>query len=255
MIKRDDASLKPVMKNLAGKTALITGGTKRVGRAIALACARQGVNLVIHYNKSEKEAEALGREASAMGVKTWKVKADFSGPREYGTLVERALAAAGTLDCLINNASVFSSDTLEDANFENLVRNVEVNAWAPLLFSRDFARLCRKGKIINILDSKIKGFDWSHASYILSKQMFGVITKMCAVRFAPDITVNSVAPGLILPPAGKDDSYLDSLAGSVPLKRHGGPDDVAGTVLYFLENDFVTGQVIYVDGGRHLMDY
>ena len=91
-------------------------------------------------------------------------------------------------------------------------------------------------------------------AYVLSKQMLATLTMMCALEFAPGFTVNGVAPGLILPPAGKDENYLDRLARSVPLRKHGGPGDIADAVLYLLKSDFVTGQIIYVDGGRHLLE-
>jgi NAD(P)-dependent dehydrogenase (short-subunit alcohol dehydrogenase family) len=122
------------------------------------------------------------------------------------------------------------------------------------VLSREFARLAGRGKIVNLLDTKIIGYDRAHVAYILSKHMLSVLTRMCALEFAPGITVNGVAPGLILPPLGKDENYLEQLARSVPLKRHGGPEDVAKAVVYLLTSDFVTGQVIFVDGGRHLLE-
>jgi NAD(P)-dependent dehydrogenase (short-subunit alcohol dehydrogenase family) len=127
-----------------------------------------------------------------------------------------------------------------------------VNAWAPFVLSRDFSRHVDRGKIINLLDTRITGYDRSHVAYVLSKRMLAVLTSMCALEFAPDFTVNAVAPGLILPPPGKDENYLAGLVKTVPLKKHGGPGDIVDAVLYLLKSDFVTGQTIYVDGGRHL---
>ncbi|HET7317614.1 MAG TPA: SDR family oxidoreductase, partial [Nitrospirota bacterium] len=138
--------------------------------------------------------------------------------------------------------------------FGDVMRHMHVNAWTPLVLSREFARLARRGTIINILDTKIAGFDRKHAAYILSKHMLSVVTRLCAVEFAPEITVNGIAPGLILPPNGKDETYLDKKAKALPLKRHGGPEDVTEAALYLLRSRFVTGQVIYVDGGRHLLE-
>ena len=127
-----------------------------------------------------------------------------------------------------------------------------MNAWAPFALSRDFVRLAERGKIVNLLDTRITGYDRAHVAYVLSKKMLSALTMMSALEFAPSFTVNGVAPGLILPPEGKDESYLDVLAKSVPLRKHGGPGDIADAVLYLLKSDYVTGQVIYVDGGRHL---
>jgi NAD(P)-dependent dehydrogenase (short-subunit alcohol dehydrogenase family) len=112
----------------------------------------------------------------------------------------------------------------------------------------------RSGKIINLLDTNISGHDRTHVAYIVSKQMLASLTKICALEFAPGITVNGVAPGLILPPNGKDETYLENLSKTVPLKRHGAPEDVSEAALYLLKSDFVTGQVVYVDGGRHLLE-
>ena len=134
------------------------------------------------------------------------------------------------------------------------MRHLHVNAWTPLVLSREFARHAGRGKIINLLDTKIMGYDREHVAYILSKQMLAALTTMCAAEFAPAVTVNAIAPGLILPPSGKDETYLASLAQTVPLRRHGGPGDITDAALYLLKSDFVTGQVIYVDGGRHLRE-
>jgi NAD(P)-dependent dehydrogenase (short-subunit alcohol dehydrogenase family) len=141
-----------------------------------------------------------------------------------------------------------------DVGFGDITRHMHVNAWAPFVLSREFSRLVQRGKIINLLDTKIAGSDRAHVAYILSKQMFALLTRMCAREFAPGITVNGVAPGLILPPNGKDEQYLEQLAKTVPLKRHGSPDDIADATIYLLKSEFITGQVIYVDGGRHLLE-
>jgi len=244
-----------ISKSLAGKTALVTGAPRRIGKAISLALAAEGVNIALHHNDPEADVEQLANDLADYKIRSWAIKADFSDPHEYETLVERARDIAGGLDILVNNASIFSAATLDTIDFKSLTQHIQINAWVPFVLSRDFARLAGRGQIINILDSKIKGYDCAHAPYILSKHMLAVLTRMCALSFAPHITVNGIAPGLILPPAGKDESYLDRLADTVPLKRHGGPDDIAGAVVYLLKNDFITGQVIYVDGGRHLAEY
>ena len=240
---------------LLGKTALITGAAKRIGRETALTLADDGVNIIVHHRSSADEAHELVREIEGMGVKAWTVRADFEKPEEYELLIERALAVAGSLDILVNNASIFPSETLEDLTFDSLTSNIQVNAWVPFVLGRAFRRLVGQGKIINMLDSRIKGYDWKHVGYILSKHVLSVMTKMMALEFAPSITVNAVAPGLILPPPGKDESYIDRMIDTVPLVRHGDPQDVADAILYLLKSNFVTGEVIYIDGGRHLKEY
>ncbi len=154
----------------------------------------------------------------------------------------------------MNNASIFGRGTLETAVFERFLRNVKINAWAPFLLARAFARVSRRGKVVNLLDTRIAGLDLTHVVYILSKQLLATVTRMAALAFAPGVTVNAVAPGLILPPPGEDEAYLEQLAKDLPLKRHGSADDVARAVLFLLESRFITGQVVFVDGGRHLLE-
>ena len=240
---------------LNGKTALITGAAKRIGRATALALADEGANIVVHYRGSADEATDLCRDLAERGVKAWPVQADFEKPEDCETLVDRAIQAAGPIEILINNASIFPPGTLQDVTFDDVVGSFRVNAWAPFALSRAFARRVGRGKIVNLLDSRVTGYDWSHVAYVWSKHVLAVMTRMTALEFAPDITVNAVAPGLILPPPGEDEGYLDRLKGTVPLKRRGDPEDVAEAVVFLLRSDFITGQVIYVDGGRHLKEY
>ncbi len=241
--------------DLRGQTALVTGAAKRIGAAISRALAREGVNVVLHYHDASHEAEQLRSEIEALGVASWLVQADLEKPSEYETLIARSIDDAGKLDILVNNASLFTLDSLTRVTFESLTQNMQVNAWAPFALSRDFARLAGRGKIVNLVDSRTHDFDWTHVAYILSKHVLLVLTRVTALRFAPNITVNGVSPGLILPPPGEDESYIERLTNTVPLKRHGSPEDIADAVIYLLKSDFVTGEVINVDGGRHLKEY
>jgi pteridine reductase len=240
--------------SLKGRTALVTGAGRRIGREISLALAEAGINVVAHYHRSADQAEELRKELRERGIKTWLVAADFENASETQQLFPMALHLAGSVDILVNSASIFLPDTIRDMDFAELMRNIQVNAWAPFMLSREFARHTAYGKILNLLDSRIVGLDWSHAAYSLSKRMFSAMTEMMAVEFAPGITVNGVAPGLILPPPEKDQRYLEDLAETVPLKRHGNVGDITDAVLYLLGSEFVTGQVVFVDGGRHLME-
>jgi NAD(P)-dependent dehydrogenase (short-subunit alcohol dehydrogenase family) len=241
--------------DLHGKTALVTGAAKRIGGAVSRALAREGANVIVHYHGSGSEAVCLRDEITALGVKSWLIQADFGKPDEYETLIERGIAVAGGLDMLVNNASIFPVDSLTTVTFDSLVRNMEVNAWVPFVLSRDFARLVGHGKIVNLVDSRTHDFDWTHVAYILSKHVLDVLTRVTALRYAPDIAVNGIAPGLILPPPGEDESYIERLTHTVPLKRHGSPEDIAEAAVYLLKSDFLTGEVINVDGGRHLKEY
>lgn len=242
-------------KVLYGKTALVTGSGKRIGRAITLSLAEQGVNIVAHYGKSGAEVANLQTELERLGVKSWALQADFSFQEEAQTLIARAKEVAGTLDILINSASIFRPSTINDVDMAGILEHMQINAWTPCLLSREFARIATAGQIINLLDSRVTDTDRAHVAYILSKKTLADLTRMMALELAPKITVNGIAPGLILPPPGKDQSYLEGLVDTVPLQRHGRPEDITNAVLYLLNSDFVTGQVLYVDGGRHLKEY
>lgn len=237
---------------LKGRTALVTGGARRIGRAIALALAARGVNIVIHFNRSADEARQLAVAVEQAGGRAWTVQADFRRADEYQPLIAHARSLTGGFDILINNASIFPAATLGELAWPGFEAAMEVNAWVPLTLCREFARGLAHGAVVNLHDTHLKGYDFRHTGYILSKHVLAEVTRMTALELAPRITVNAVAPGLILPPPGQDERYLIEHSSRVPLCKHGTVQDIAEAVLFLLEAEFVTGQVIYVDGGRHL---
>lgn len=237
---------------LRGGTALITGAGKRIGAAVAMAMADAGMHVVIHYHESAHEAEAVAATCSAAGVRATLVQANLCDPKAGTELIARAIDLAGPLDVLINSASIFPDDTLHSMDAAAVHTNIDINALAPLYLSRAFAAQGRPGAVVNFLDTMIQDYDRNHVPYHLSKRMLYTLTRILAVEFAPLLRVNGVAPGLVLPPAGKDEAYLAGLAHSNPLQRYGSVDGVCDAVLFLLRSGFVTGQVIYVDGGRHL---
>ncbi len=238
--------------SLRGQTALVTGAGKRIGEAVALALGEAGVNIVTHYRQSAGRAEGLRDLLRRRGVQAFCIQADFEKLDEVDSLIDRARAEAGPIDILVNNASEFRAETIEALTHASFQRDLDINAWTPFALTRAFARQASQGKVINFLDAQIAGYDRAHAGYILSKHLLATLTRMTALQYAPGLTVNAVAPGLILPPEGKDESYLLQLAKGVPLQRHGGLVDITRTVLFLLESEFVTGQVVFVDGGQHL---
>lgn len=242
------------LESLHGRTALVTGAARRIGRAIALALAGEGMDVVLHYGSSGAAAEELRDRLADQGRRAWVVQADFAHDDAPAALIDRALAAAGSLDLLVSSASIFPADRLSTLTRERLAESVQINAWAPFALGREFHRRVGRGQIVHLLDTRIRGYDWNHSGYILSKHLLAVLIRMTAMEYAPDMRVNAVAPGLILPPAGQDASYLDRLASSVPLVRHGDPGDVAAAVVFLARSPFVTGQVLFVDGGRHLRE-
>ena len=231
---------------------LITGAAKRLGAQIAMTLAAQGMNLVLHYHHSREEVESLIERLRPAGIQVWTIKADLAWSDSVKALWEQSLQKAGAIDHLVNNASVFPEDTLNSMAIEDLFASLNVNTLAPFVLARAFAAQTRKGSVVNLLDTRMVDYDREHVAYHLSKRMLFTLTRMMAVEFAPLTRVNAVAPGLILPPEGKDMAYLESLSHTNPLNAIGSPDDVAEAVLFLLRSDFITGQVIFVDGGRHM---
>jgi hypothetical protein len=172
---------------------------------------------------------------------------------EIDQLIDRACDLAGPINILVNNASTFPKSTLDNLTFDALIDSIKTDAWAPFALSRSFAAKPGAQHIVNLLDTRIySSYDFSHAAYLSAKHLLGLFTKMLAIKLAPEIAVNAVAPGLILPPEGKGMDYLESLKDELPLRRIGNPQQVADAVLYLVSSEFITGQVIFVDGGRHL---
>lgn len=239
-----------------GKGALVTGGAKRLGKETASALARAGASLVIHYNTSAGPAEAFCASLETAGTKAVPLQANLDDPDEAEGLFGRAWEALDGIDLLVNNASIFPKGRMDGMTLADLNWNIRVNAWAPFLAIREFHRrvrgTSRRGSVVNLLDTRLVGGDLVHAPYHLSKAVLAEITSMTALEFAPELQVNGVAPGAVMPPEELDESYLDGLTAELPLKRRGYPADIADAALYLLGASFVTGQVIFVDGGRHL---
>ncbi len=238
---------------LKSRRVLVTGGAKRIGRAVAISLAGAGAEVIVHYRASQEQAEATAENIRQAGGRAWTIQADLGDQAQANQLMPRAIAQAGAIDILVNNASVFNDDTVMNFTPEDLQANVQLHAMAPLTLSRAMAaQQLPAGDIVNFLDSRMEDYDRLHTSYHLSKRMLWTITRMLALELAPAIKVNAVAPGLILPPKGKDDSYLADLAHTNPLNRVGSVEGIAAALRLLIESDFITGQVIYVDGGRHI---
>jgi pteridine reductase len=241
------------MQRQETKTLLVTGAAKRIGKSIALAAAAQGFDVAVHYKSSAKEAALTAEEIRDMGRRAFLVEGDFDDPEAASAVTARTIEQAGRLDVLVAGASIFNQSNLLDFSLEELNREIRINAFAPLAMARAFHAGASKGVIVNLLDSRMNSYDKLHAAYHFSKRMLYDITRLSALELAPRFRVNAVAPGLILPPPGEPMSYLDEHKDENLLRRHGTPEDIAQAVMFLVENEFITGQVIYVDGGRNLL--
>lgn len=237
---------------LKGKKALVTGGSVRIGRAICEMLADGGADVCIHYNTSYPEASAFRDQLEKRGVEAHIAEANLMTETACTDLMEKAVAMMGPLDILINNASVFNKETLDEANMDVWMGEMWPNFFAPAQLMRAFAVHSDQGKIINLLDRRVTSYDTTCVPYLISKKALAELTQLAALHYAPRITVNGVAPGAVLPPPGKDEHYIKDHAGHVPLDMQVTPEDVAKAVRFVLENDAITGQIVYVDGGQHL---
>lgn len=235
------------------KVALVTGGARRIGEAVCRALARSGYSIALHYGTSDAAAAQTAKRISRDGGVCATFACNLADGHATENLVPAVLEEFGRLDVLINSASIFEKSSLESGSLEIWDRHFAVNLKAPYILMRSFARCAKEGSIINVLDTHIVRNKTAHAAYLLSKKTLAELTKMAAVEFAPRVRVNAVAPGLILPSVSQKDGYLDRLAKQIPLQRKGNVANIAHAVLFLLENDYVTGQIIYADGGEHLI--
>jgi len=239
---------------IADKVVLITGGAVRVGRAIAWRLAAEGARVIVHYRSSRTEAETLTRQlGESHGAQAWALQGDLRSAEVCRALIRESRQRAGRVDILINNAGVFHKDAFPAITEEGIVGMFWPNLFAPLFLIQAFAESGSSGKVVNLLDKRIAEDDTACVPYLLSKKGLAEVTRLAALAYAPAISVNGVAPGAVLPPPGEAESYLAEKAGPVPLRRRCTPEEVAEAVLFLLEQDALTGQVIYVDGGQHLL--
>ena len=235
--------------------ALITGSAVRVGREIAFHLAQKGWDIALHYNSSMTEASVLETDLKANWPKQrfFLFKASLSSVEETRTLISNAISYFGQLDLLINNASIFESASLKDTSVQILDRHWQINCRAPFILINDFANLAKKGIIINIVDSRITKNDSDYLAYTISKKALWELTKMAAVELAPAFRVNAIAPGALLSPVGKGSDYLKKVALKTPMKEPVGMTSLLKSIDYLLENESMTGQLLFCDGGANLV--
>lgn len=233
--------------------ALVTGGARRIGRAVALRLARSGRDVAIHHRDSAADAEALAEEVRALGRRAVVVAADLMDEAQVRALVPAAVAAVGPLSLLVNNASVFQDDRVGDLSRDSWDRHMETNLRAPVVLAEAFAAQAPDGSaVVNLLDQRVLKPDPRFFSYALSRAGLWWATRTLAQALAPRIRVNGVGPGPTLPSIHQTpDDFAAEAAGTL-LGRPVDPEAVAEAVAWLADAEFVTGQMIAVDGGQHL---
>lgn len=241
---------------LAGKVALVTGGARRIGAAISRALAGAGADVAIHFNRSAADADALAKALrDDFGVRAWAVGRDLSAPGAGKALFDDVLAATGgRLDIIVNSASEYAGG---DAP-ETLAHLMHVHVDAPEELLRRLAGLAgddgHPRAAVNILDARVSGGeDPGHPAYLEAKRRLAALSRSLALELAPAVRLNCVAPGAVLEPDGEGREALLRLATYNPMGAVGSPEGLAGCVLFLLRQEFIVGQVIHYDGGRHLL--
>jgi len=225
--------------DLKGRVALVTGGGRRLGRAFAEALAQRGASLAVHFGSSKKGAEEVVDMARSLGVEAAALQADLADASQAAALIEQARSALGSPDLLINNASIFEPLTLHETTHQAWERHMAINLTAPFLLSQAFARHLGPGA--------------DHFPYSISKAALAAMTRSLAVALAPNIRVNGLALGAVLPPADAGADPDAALRG-VPLPRWATLDEAVHALIFLLAGpDFITGEILHFDGGRQLI--
>lgn len=240
--------------DLDGRSALVTGGAHRVGRALSLALGGARMRVAIHYHSSREEGENTARALTEIGAEAHLIQADLRRPGEPERVVQEAAERFDGLDVLVNSAAVMRRTPLGKVGVTEWDDMFALNLRAPFFAAQAAAVVMRDrgGVIVNIAD--LAAFEtWpAYVPHGISKAGVIQLTRALARVLAPTIRVNAIAPGAVLLPPGWDESEAKKIAGATPLRRIGSPEDVAGALLYLLRSDFVTGETLVVDGGRHV---
>ena len=234
--------------------AVVTGAAHRIGLAIALELARQGYAIGLHYHRSAEKVEAAAEQVRAMGAPVYLLPADLSDPAQVEDLFLRIATLGHPLKVLVNSAAVMPRGDLREMPVEEWDGTLDLNLRAPWLCAKAAARLMEGGGcIVNISDTGANKLWTTYPAYTVSKSALETLTRLLAKALAPQVRVNAVAPGLILPSAEVPGEVWQRLVDRLPLKTAGSPEDVARAVLFFVQNSYVTGQILAVDGGYGLV--
>lgn len=238
---------------MSGNAALVTGAAKRVGRAIALGLATQGYDIILHYHHSAMEAEATRQDILAKGVACELLQGNLAQTEQLSALVEQAFQLMPHCNALINNASSFGRASLGEMTLEHYLQEFAVNLHAPVFLTQAFSRHTNHAVVVNLLDTMINHHQHAHAAYLLAKKSLADFTQMAALEFAPGLRVNGVCPGFLLPSSGWDGDYQAKLQSRLPLGKTAAVENIVEAIWALISNPAITGQLLFVDGGEHLL--
>ena len=233
---------------------IITGGSTRIGAAIAKKLSGPNVEIVIHYNNSKLSAEKLKKKLSKNNTKIYLVKGDLSKEKDVNKIVKFAKSKLKYFDCLVNNASLFENDKLENFTTNSWGLHLRTNLRAPALLSKEFSKNVRgkNNNIINIIDQRVFKLTPYFFSYTISKTGLYTLTKTSAMSLAPNIRVNGIAPGPTLKNKRQSEKHFKKQYMATPLKRQVDVEQICNAVDFFIKNKSITGQIISVDSGQSL---
>jgi len=234
-------------------TALVTGAAKRIGREVALHLAHAGYQIALHYHHSKSEAMSTAQAIYKTGVRCELFCCDLGCEEEALKLVPQVFKSFPNLNVLINSASIFVPTQFSAADLTLFKAHWDINFKAPYILTSEFARLVKKGAVINFVDANVAKYKTKYADYLMTKKALLDFTKMAAVQWGPHIRVNGVSPGMILAPVNNQPDDRRKRARQIPLQKTGNPRNVLQSVEFLLNNDYLTGQIIANDGGESLI--
>lgn len=233
------------------QAALVTGGATRLGRYFSEALADAGYDIALHVNRSREEAEEVASDIRAKGRECEIFHCDFLND-DLNVLIQSAKQRFPGLHLLLNSASAYEPALIAGTDLAMLEAQFRVNMFTPLLLTRHFAEVVQEGQVINIIDNKVAYHQYPYAAYLLSKKSLAEMTRMAALEFAPRIRINGLAPGVVLPASQRTSDYVQWRIEGIPLKQQGEPAHLVQALYYLLDNTFVAGQILFVDGGESI---
>ena len=240
---------------MEAKKIIITGGATRIGAAIAKSLATYDTKISIHFNKSKSNALKLKKELEELGAETYLFKADLNNLKQSQALIKNAYKTMKGLDCLINNASIFENDNLENFSEKSFTKHININLKAPAILTQNFKKLIKnkQGCIINIIDQRVEKLTPFFFSYTLSKSSLATFTKTSAMKLAPHIRVNGISPGPTLKNKRQSKTHFTKQWKSTLLKKKVDLDSICFGVKFLIENESITGEIINIDSGQRLL--